>query len=103
MKQFQLLLTVLCALLYTTSAFVVPSNRVSAESIAKQGKKDDDLDFLAVRDLTRDEMKKLNEDNEKVMQAELWGMTIFSLVISVPLLYLVWVGFFSETVEFGEL
>jgi len=31
------------------------------------------------------------------MNAELLGMTLFSLIISVPMLYLVWVAFFSET------
>jgi hypothetical protein len=33
------------------------------------------------------------------MQQELFGMTIFSLIISIPMLYLVWVGFFSKTAE----
>lgn len=47
--------------------------------------------------MTRDEMKALNAENEKVMNSELVGMTIFSLIISIPMLYLVWVGFFSET------
>lgn len=64
-------------------------------------KKEPEEDFsdIEVRDMTREEMARLNEENEKVMNAELWGMTIFSLILSVPMLYLVWVGFFSETAE----
>ena len=48
-------------------------------------------------------MLDLNKQNEEIMNAEMIGMTAFSLIISIPMLYLVWVGFFSETVEFGEL
>ena len=54
--------------------------------------------------MTREEMEALNQKNEDIMNAELIGMTIFSLVISLPLLYLAWVGFFSETAEIaGDL
>jgi len=49
-------------------------------------------------------MEDLNKQNEEIMNAELFGMTLFSLVISLPLLYLAWVGFFSETAEIaGDL
>jgi len=38
------------------------------------------------------------------MNAELIGMTVFSLIISIPLLYLAWVGFFADTAEIaGDL
>lgn len=47
--------------------------------------------------MTREEMLELNKKNEDIMNAELIGMTLFSLVLSVPMLYLVYVGFFSET------
>ena len=49
--------------------------------------------------MTREEMLRLNDENERVMNAELWGMTFFSLILSLPMFYLVWVGFFSETAE----
>lgn len=58
--------------------------------------KDDWSDF-ETRDMTREEMLALNEENEKIMNAELAGMTLFSLVLTMPMIYLVWVGFFSET------
>jgi hypothetical protein len=63
------------------------------------GKKklEEDLSYIETRDMTRKEMIELNQENEKIMNAELWGMTGFSLVISIPMLYLVWVAFFSET------
>jgi len=49
-------------------------------------------------------MKELNAQNEDIMNAELVGMTLFSLLISLPLLYLAWVGLFSETSEIaGDL
>lgn len=60
-------------------------------------KKDEDLSYIETRDMTPDEMRALNAKNEDIMNAELAGMTIFSLILSIPMLYLVWVGFFSET------
>lgn len=67
-------------------------------------KEDEDLSFIETRDMSRSEMEALNAENERVMNYELWGMTVFSLVLSVPMLYLVWVGFFSETAEIaGDL
>ena len=59
----------------------------------------EELSYLEVRDMTREEMLKLNAENERVMNQELTYMTIFSLIISAPLLYLAWVGFFAETAE----
>jgi hypothetical protein len=58
---------------------------------------DFDLSDIETRDMTPAEMRALNAKNEEIMNAELLGMTIFSLILSVPMLYLVWVGFFSET------
>ena len=57
------------------------------------------MSYIETRDMTRQEMLELNKQNEDIMNAELIGMTIFSLIISIPMLYLVWVGFFSETAE----
>jgi hypothetical protein len=65
----------------------------------KKRDEDNDLSFIETRDMTRDEMKRLNARNEEIMNAELVGMTAFSLIISIPMLYLVWVGFFSETAQ----
>ena len=65
----------------------------------KKPKEEEDWSDIEVRDMTREEMARLNDENERIMNAELWGMTIFSLILSVPMLYLVWVGFFSETSE----
>ena len=107
------LLLLFAALSVSTSrAFVVtPHAKTLADTTSTAhyvfgGKKkndDEDLSFIESRDMTREEMLELNKQNEDIMNAELWGMTIFSLIISIPMLYLVWVGFFSETVEFGEL
>jgi len=63
----------------------------------KNKKEEEDLSYIETRDMTREEMQQLNKKNEDIMNAELIGMTLFSLVISVPMLYLVWVAFFSET------
>lgn len=73
---------------HSTSRTILPAARKKSK---------EDLSYLETRDMTRDEMKALNAENEKVMNSELVGMTIFSLIISIPMLYLVWVGFFSET------
>jgi hypothetical protein len=65
----------------------------------KNNKKNSDFDLseIETRDMTPAEMRALNAKNEEIMNAELIGMTVFSLILSVPMLYLVWVGFFSET------
>eukprot|EP00814_Leptocylindrus_danicus_P015221 CAMPEP_0116018072 /NCGR_PEP_ID=MMETSP0321-20121206/8427_1 /TAXON_ID=163516 /ORGANISM="Leptocylindrus danicus var. danicus, Strain B650" /LENGTH=46 /DNA_ID= /DNA_START= /DNA_END= /DNA_ORIENTATION= len=46
--------------------------------------------------MTREEMLELNAKNEEIMNMELNMMTGFSLVLSLPILYLCWVAFFSE-------
>lgn len=73
------------------------SGTPSALNFFKKKKEEEDLSFIETRDMTREEMRALNQKNEEIMNAELVGMTLFSLVLSVPMLYLVWVGFFAET------
>jgi hypothetical protein len=67
----------------------------------KKNVKDDETEpmFTDTRGMTRDEMLEYNRQSEKTMNVEFVGMTVFSLVISAPLLYLAWVGLFSETNE----
>jgi len=62
----------------------------------KGGKEKIDLSYIESRDMTREEMLELNKKNEEIMNMELQAMTGFSLVISLPILYLCWVAFFSE-------
>jgi hypothetical protein len=88
------------------AAFVHPSMRNGVSTFAKSesslgvfGKKKEpveDLSFIESRDMTREEMIELNQKNEDIMNMELQMMTGFSLVISLPILYLCWVAFFSE-------
>lgn len=68
------------------------------------GKKDDeeDLSFIETRDMTREEMQEYNQRFEDTVNQEMVGMTVFSLIISLPLLYLAWVGLFSETAEIAS-
>jgi len=68
----------------------------------KQKEIEEDLSYIESREMTREEMLQLNQKNEDIMNAELFGMTLFSLILCVPLLYLVWVGFFSETSEIAN-
>jgi len=56
----------------------------------------EDLSFIETRDMTREEMLELNKKNEDIMNMELTAMTGFSLVLSLPILYLCWVAFFSD-------
>jgi len=56
----------------------------------------EDLSYIETRDMTREEMLELNKKNEDIMNMELGAMTGFSLVLSLPILYLVWVAFFSD-------
>ena len=104
-------LSLFLACLATASAFTtlrttsnkgltkVTPTKVEPAFLFKKPDEDEDLSFLEVRDMTREEMAQLNAENERVMNAELWGMTLFSLILSLPMFYLVWVGFFSETAE----
>lgn len=63
---------------------------------------DEDLSFIETRDMTREEMAEYNRQFEDTVNQELVGMTVFSLIISLPLLYLAWVGLFSETAEIAS-
>lgn len=70
-----------------------PTSRVSNTRVFK---KKEDLSFMETRDMTKEEMLELNKQNEDIMNMELSMMTGFSLVLSLPLLYLCWVAFFSD-------
>jgi hypothetical protein len=59
-------------------------------------KKKQDLSDIESRDMTRGEMEDLNKQNTEIMNMELQMMTVFSLVISLPILYLCWVAFYSD-------
>lgn len=86
------------------SAFTTPTRKVLSTTtvtapsfLFKKPNEQEDLSEIETRDMTREEMLALNKKNEDIMNAELVGMTLFSLVLSIPMLYLVYVGFFSET------
>lgn len=76
------------------------STQTNSDVVAKtwnaRKKQEEDLSFIESRDMTREEMLELNRQNEDIMNAELGAMTGFSLVLSLPILYLCWVAFFSE-------
>jgi hypothetical protein len=55
-----------------------------------------DYDFIETRDMTREEMEEYNKRSEEKMQQEFGAMTLISVLLSVPMLYLCWVAFFSE-------
>ena len=93
-----LLLVVAVILLAATDAFApraALTTRVSTTQAAL-AKKKEDLSYLETRDMTKEEMLELNKKNEDIMNMELTMMTAFSLVISLPILYLCWVAFFSD-------
>ena len=68
----------------------------------KNNDDDEDLSFIETRDMTREEMAEYNRRFEDTVNQEMIGMTVFSLIISLPLLYLAWVGLFSETAEIAS-
>lgn len=76
----------------TTRAFAPPPLSV----FGKNKKEKEDLSFIETRDMTREEMLDLNKQNEEIMNMELTAMTGFSLILSLPILYLCWVAFFSD-------
>ncbi|KAL3802741.1 hypothetical protein ACHAWO_010089 [Cyclotella atomus] len=79
-----------------TRAHLAPNNN-SPTALSVFGKKPtEDLSDIEVRDLTREEMLKINQRNEEVMNRELQAMTGISVLFSFPILYLCWVAFFSE-------
>ena len=59
-------------------------------------KEEEDLSAIESRDMTRAEMEAYNRRSEEIMNQEMNAMTAFSLVISLPILYLCWVAFFSD-------
>ena len=71
------------------------TNRPAGKATNKR-KEDIDLSYIESRDMTREEMFELNKVNESNMNKELVGMTGVSLLFSLPILYLVWVAYFSE-------
>ena len=68
----------------------------TALSVFGKKKEEEDLSFMEVRDLTREEMLEINARNERVMNNELGAMTAISVLFSFPILYLCWVAFFSD-------
>ncbi len=102
MLRFLTILVALFGVTTMTSAFA-PSHSVSVSQRSTTaafafGKKkpQEDLSYIETRDMTRAEMEELNRQNEDIMNMELSMMTGFSLVISLPILYLCWVAFFSD-------
>jgi|Transcript_9499 hypothetical protein len=96
-------LVVLASLLISTDAFVARSplairTITTSNTASFLAKKKQNVDFsdIETRDMTKAEMLELNSQNEDIMNMELQMMTVFSLVISLPILYLCWVAFFSE-------
>ena len=77
----------------SSHAFVVttaPSPRMTTTTTTlnifnKKKKEEEDLSYIETRDMTRAEMEELNKQNEDIMNAELIGMTLFSLIISIPI------------------
>lgn len=63
---------------------------------AKGGSKRDDLSAIESRDMTREEMKRFNEQSAKDMDNGMAVMTAASLFVSLPILYLCWVAFHSD-------
>jgi len=101
------LLLIIASLFSVGDAFTHPSfHRVAATTAATQSatslnvfgkkKESEDLSSIESRDLTREEMLAINAKNEEIMNMELQMMTGFSLVLSLPILYLCWVAFFSD-------
>lgn len=76
-----------------TSTRTVPT---ALNAFGKKKQPEEDLSYIETRDMTREEMLALNKENEEIMNMELTAMTGFSLVLSLPILYLCWVAFFSD-------
>ena len=77
-------------------AAVTSSTTSTSLNVLGKKKPQEDLSFIESRDMTREEMLELNKKNEDIMNMELQAMTGFSLVLSLPILYLCWVAFFSD-------
>jgi len=102
MKLFSLPIIACFSLLLLCNSFVHldslgVSKKFKSTSINVFGKnKKNDLSSIESRDMTKEEMLELNKKNEDIMNMELTMMTGFSLVISLPILYLCWVAFNSD-------
>jgi hypothetical protein len=98
LSRFLILLVALLGTSTMTWGFAPPARSVARPSttaaFAKKPK--EDLSYIETRDMTRAEMEELNRQNEDIMNMELSMMTGFSLLISLPILYLCWVAFFSD-------
>lgn len=107
-RTFIFALIAVSSLAQLTAAFSQPA-LITKKSVAKlsptavsvfggKKKKDDDFDLSSIesRDLTREEMLDINKQNNEIMNMELQMMTVFSLVLSLPILYLCWVAFYSD-------
>jgi hypothetical protein len=77
-------------------ALTVRTASLTQVSVFGGKKKKEDLSYIETRDMTRAEMEDLNKQNTEIMNMELQLMTVFSLVISLPILYLCWVAFYSD-------
>jgi selenocysteine-specific elongation factor len=71
-------------------------NEVTSFARLNAKKQKIDLSDYETRDLTREEMLDINKQNEEIMNMELQMMTIFSVVLSLPIFYLCWVAFYSD-------
>ena len=80
----------------TVGARSAVSSPASSLNVFGKKKPKEDLSYIETRDMTREEMLELNKKNEDIMNMELQAMTGFSLVLSLPILYLCWVAFFSD-------
>jgi hypothetical protein len=78
------------------SATGTSSTSLNLGNFGKKKEPQEDLSYIETRDLTREEMQAINKQNEEIMNMELSAMTGFSLVLSIPILYLCWVAFFSD-------
>jgi hypothetical protein len=87
---------------FTQPALVSNKSKLSPTAVSvfggkkKKDKSDFDLSSIESRDVTREEMLDINKQNNEIMNMELQMMTIFSLVLSAPILYLCWVAFYSD-------
>mmetsp|Transcript_29037 Transcript_29037/g.62232 ORF Transcript_29037/g.62232 Transcript_29037/m.62232 type:complete len:113 (-) Transcript_29037:170-508(-) len=108
-SRFTLLLALVVGVLTapTADAFVTKTSSLTSSTAFRSfalepvnvfGKKKEteDLSYIESRDMTREEMLELNKKNEDIMNMELTAMTGFSLVLTLPILYLCWVAFFSD-------
>merc|ERR1712151_435287 len=80
----------------STTSLTTKAPTLTSAYIFGKKKPQEDLSSIESRDLTREEMLEINKQNEDVMNMELTMMTLFSLVLSLPIFYLCWVAFYSE-------